>query len=75
MVTNVKARLLNEVDLETALWKKIETHLKDRLQVYRAKNDGNLTLEETAKLRGRIQEVKSLLDLATSPVQPVNADE
>lgn len=75
MVTTNKGRVLTESDIQTLLWKKLEQHLTERLQALRARNDGNLTLEDTAKLRGRIAEVKATLDLAKpSPVQQVDAD-
>lgn len=45
------------------LWRRIEQHLEDRLAVLRAKNDSDLDPNETARLRGRILEIKSLLDI------------
>lgn len=74
MVTNNKERVLTNADVHTAIWKRLEAHLTERLASLRTRNDGNLTQEETAKLRGRIAEIKAFLDLAASPVQPVDAE-
>lgn len=75
MVTTNKVMLLTESDIQTLVWKKLEQYLNARLETLRARNDGNLTSDETAKLRGRIAEVKATLDLAKpSPVQQVDAE-
>ena len=53
------------------VWLKVNKHLTERLFDLRRQNDGDLTPEETAKLRGRIAEIKVLQDLATDlPIQP-----
>lgn len=44
-------------------WREVEARLKERLQTLRERNDGNLSLEETARLRGQIAEIKDLLKL------------
>ena len=62
---------LSKNDKLSALWAKITVHLEDRLAELRAQNDGDLTEAQTAKHRGRIAEVKSLLDLGEDdPVIP-----
>jgi len=68
---------LNKSDFETQVWKKVEAVLQDRLNKYRTQNDQDLDSTKTAFYRGRIKEVKSLLDLAkANPVENTNdADE
>jgi hypothetical protein len=76
MVIPNKARLLTQQDINGQVWKKIQDHLNARLLTMRAKNDGNLTADETAKVRGRIAEIKNMIELGNlAPSQPVNADE
>lgn len=58
---------LTEFEKETALWKKIETELTDRLNIYRQRNDGNLSVAETDKLRGTIAMCKEILAWAEPP--------
>lgn len=48
---------------QSALWQKLQQHLESRLDIQRKKNDGNHDLVNTAKIRGRIAEIKSLLSL------------
>lgn len=55
---------LTEIEKHHALWRKIEDELTARLAVLREKNDGNLDVSETAKLRGQIVEIKRMLDWA-----------
>lgn len=50
-------------DRASALWLKLRAHMADRLETLRAMNDGELEPIATAKLRGRIAEVKNLLAL------------
>jgi hypothetical protein len=54
---------LNPAEAQTALWLKLKGRAEQRLQALRAKNDGNLDPEATAKVRGQIAEVKSFLEL------------
>lgn len=56
--------VLKEHELNSSTWMKIQTHLEERLALLRAKNDASKTIEETEKLRGRIDEVKFMLALA-----------
>ncbi len=50
-------------------WLKLKPFYEQRLLVLRAQNDGNLTPEKTAKLRGRIAEINVLLSLGTDKPQ------
>ena len=54
-------------DFRTAVWKKVEKYANDRLDEHRKRNDGDLNADKTANLRGRIAELKALLDLARVP--------
>lgn len=54
----------------SALWQRLEPYLTQRVADLRSQNDGDLTHEQTIKLRGRISELKALLALAnTTPAQ------
>ena len=56
--------LLNASDVQSQTWIKIKKLFEDRLAEHRVRNDGRLTEEETAYLRGRIAEAKHILSLA-----------
>ena len=60
---NATKSVLNEKDRASPTWKRIKEHLNERLQGHRVKNDQNLSADETARYRGRIAELKYLLDL------------
>lgn len=45
------------------VWQKVSDHLKSRLVIYRAKLEGDLSPEDTAKTRGMIAAVKAVLDI------------
>lgn len=55
---------LKPIQIETVLWKEIEGELKERLQILREKNDGALTPDETARVRGQIFQIKEILNWA-----------
>lgn len=52
------------------VWSLIEQELKGELDTLRRKNDADLTPEQTAKLRGRIAQIKELLAIASE--EPVD---
>lgn len=54
---------LRPLERDSDVWKRIREHLESRLEAQRRKNDGDLGLEDTAKVRGRIAELKYLLGL------------
>jgi len=57
---------ISPADRATRLWHDIEEHLQRRLQTLREQNDNQgMTADQTAIIRGRIAEVKSLLALGT----------
>jgi len=55
---------LTAADRESPLWRRFEAHLNERLAVLREQNDADKTPDATAHIRGRIAELKTLLDLA-----------
>ena len=54
---------LDQADRVSACWAHLRTHLYERLDNLRKQNDGDKDEIQTAKLRGRIAEVKALLSL------------
>ena len=52
-----------EIDFSSATWKAIVERTEQRLDTMRLRNDGDLDPVATAKVRGRIQELKELLAL------------
>lgn len=55
---------LDAIETRSAVWIKLHTHLRSQLQSLRERNDGTqLDAIETARLRGRIAQVKEILAL------------
>lgn len=54
---------LDAIETRSAVWLKLRAHLEERLAVMRSRNDGDLSPEETCRLRGRIAQAKEILDL------------
>ncbi len=61
-----------EIDFASSTWKALVERMTDRVETFRAKNDGALSVEQTAHLRGRIAELKHLLALG-NPSPGANA--
>lgn len=62
------------MEAQSQLWLKLKKHMQGRIDVLRAKNDGDLDTTETARLRGRIAAIKELIALEeSSPI--IVADE
>lgn len=57
---------LTEADKLSALWRKLEPYLQDRLDACRKQNDGDLSPEQTHRLRGEIAAYKRILALANA---------
>jgi hypothetical protein len=55
---------LDEIEKTSSLWKKIEGELTARLAALREQNDSDRQHDDTAKIRGRIAEVKAILSWA-----------
>jgi hypothetical protein len=67
--------ILNEAEAQTQLWQKIKAHFESRLEGCRRKNDNDADPIETAKMRGRILEIKSFLALDKPPPSITKVDE
>ena len=61
--------ILTIEERRSPLWRKLAEHYESRLESLRNQNDGDRTDVDTAKLRGRIAEVKLVLALGNDPVQ------
>lgn len=62
---------LSEFEAQSQVWVKLEKQLTERLATLREKNDGALDLPETARLRGRIEQIKEILAWAVK-IQPID---
>ncbi len=66
---------LTQIERQADVVQKIRKHYEDRLARLRSKNDNDLDDKETARLRGAISEIKTLLSaLAATPTPPVADD-
>ena len=59
---------LTTSEQSTAVWQKLEAHLRERLAGKRKANDAYHSEAATADLRGRIAELKHLIGLGGKPV-------
>lgn len=53
---------LAAAEVHSACWTRLKAHMEQRLDEHRRRNDGNLSFDETTKLRGAIKELLYLLD-------------
>jgi len=59
------ARLfLDDLDRNSPVWRKVEAYIEERIDELRMQNDTDKDATETARLRGRIAELKILLTQA-----------
>lgn len=65
---------LTATDMGSSVWDKLRRHMESRLLALRIRNDADLDLVDTAKVRGEIKNLKNLLALGT-PDQAVVADD
>jgi hypothetical protein len=65
---------LDKHEVMSAVWLKLEAHLTKRLAELRTNNDGDLSPEQTAKLRGRVAAIKEILALAEQREQVQEGD-
>jgi hypothetical protein len=56
---------LSYADKTSATWVKLEAHLTEELSNLRLRNDADTDAVATARLRGRILQIKAILSLAT----------
>lgn len=54
---------LTEQERNSELWRKLKAHMEARLHEHRVENDKAQSVEKTEKLRGRIAELKHLMNL------------
>lgn len=59
--------ILSEGEKSHPLWSKLSAHFNAKLQQLRGKNDGPLSPDETATIRGQIHTLKSLIALGDKP--------
>jgi hypothetical protein len=62
-----KRLVLNHEERVSSVWKKLTSHLEQRLQSLRSQIEKDLDVVETAKARGRIAEIRAVLRLAEDP--------
>jgi hypothetical protein len=55
--------LLTDKDLDTEVWRKLKAHYISRKQSLLEKLAGDMTHEETVRLRGKVQECNQFLRL------------
>lgn len=55
---------ISATDRDNPLWRALSAHIAERRDELRAKNDASQSIEDTEKLRGRIDELNTLLALA-----------
>ena len=58
---------LSEQDKNNPLWGALMAYFENRLQALRTKNDGALSEADTANIRGRIAEIKAMMNLENQP--------
>ena len=66
--------LLNDVERQSAIWRKIKAHLEARLVLMRERNDRSQGEAKTERLRGRIAEIKYIVAL-DKPAPHAEADD
>lgn len=67
--------VLHPHEVQSPIWQKLVTHANRRLAVLRGRNDGDLDERKTAKLRGRIAELKVFLALGELSTPEHEADD
>jgi hypothetical protein len=70
----VSAFKLADSDLVSTTWTKLAKRITQRIDELRAQNDGPLDPVLTAHTRGRIAELKLLLQAAQKDLPPVSID-
>lgn len=59
--------MLSHEERLSSVWKKLKAHLEERREFVRAQLEADLDVVETAKLRGRIAQIRELLRAADDP--------
>lgn len=58
--------ILTEQEKQSAVWIKLRDLMNERLEALRCQNDGDLSPEQTTRLRGRVAQLKELLAMDQS---------
>lgn len=66
--------ILNDIERQSAVWKKIKQHCEDEIARLRVLNDTSVDLARTERLRGRIKAFKYLAAL-DNPAPQAEADD
>lgn len=61
---------LEDYEIKSPLWHRLKEHMESELTRLREKNDSMLDATETARVRGRIQQIKDFLSLELEPPTP-----
>ena len=57
---------LTEQEKHSSTWTRLEEYLRSELDILRQRNDAEIDATSTARLRGRILQIKQILSLAIS---------
>lgn len=68
-------KLLDQFDRASSTWRKLKTHLEQRLHELRVRNDNDLDPISTAHTRGAIKATLALLAQGETPAPAPEADE
>lgn len=60
---------LDHEQLNSTAWMSIKSHIQGRISDLRISNDANLDLVATSNVRGRIAELKKLLEIGETSLQ------
>jgi hypothetical protein len=66
---------LTPIEAQSAAWLRLRDYMNERLHALRCQNDGDLTMEQTIKLRGRAAQLKELLALGQPGPEQAEADD
>ena len=67
--------MLDKEELLSSTWLKLEKYIDGRIETLRQMNDSDLDPTSTTLVRGRIRELKVLLDLSKGDQAIVESDE
>lgn len=65
---------LTPQERDSEVWRKLNAHIEERIALHRVKNDKDLDPVQTAKLRGRIQELIYLQSISKDDPPVVELD-
>lgn len=66
---------LERHERDSSTWQKVEAYINERLDALRTNNDADLDPIQTALVRGRIRELKALVDQSKDDQPLVTMDE